>query len=45
MEGCFLAVDAEYTTNKDTPESIGELAALRLLDEIKQSGCVDTSNQ
>jgi RNA 3'-terminal phosphate cyclase-like protein len=44
-EGCLLAVDAEYSDSKDTPESVGELASLRLLDEIKNSGCVDTSNQ
>jgi RNA 3'-terminal phosphate cyclase-like protein len=44
-EGCLLSVDVEYSGTKDTPETVGELGAMRLLDEIKQSGCVDTSNQ
>jgi RNA 3'-terminal phosphate cyclase len=33
-KGCLLSVDAEYDTNLNTPEDVGERAALRLLDEI-----------
>ena len=43
LENVFLAIDAELV-GRETPEEIGETAALRLLDEIKNCGCVDTSN-
>lgn len=42
---CLISVDCEYESKSDEPDALGEKAALRLLDEIKQSGCVDTTNQ
>lgn len=41
--GLFISCDCEYSNELNTPEKVGETAALRLLDEIKHSGCFDTT--
>jgi len=45
INDCLISVDAEFNEQFNTPELVGEEAALRLLDEIKHSGCVDSSLQ
>lgn len=42
-QNCLISVDAEH--EEGTPEELGELASLRLLDEIMHCGCIDTTNQ
>ncbi|CAD8043470.1 unnamed protein product [Paramecium primaurelia] len=43
--GLFISCDCEYSNDLNNPEKVGETAALRLLDEIKNCGCFDTTQQ
>ena len=45
IDGRMISVDCEYSSEFNDPEAVGHEASLRLLDEIKHSGVVDTSFQ
>jgi RNA 3'-terminal phosphate cyclase-like protein len=45
VNGCLLSGERNAEGGGELPEDIGKEAALVLMNEILQSGCIDSTNQ